>query len=60
MSDTQIIDAVRKMAGTYNRELSVMIMAEVISVDLATRSCICNPLSGRVKLPYGCAADGRG
>lgn len=46
MSDTRIIDAVRKMAGTYNKELSVMVVAEVVSVDMATRSCVCNPLSG--------------
>jgi len=46
MSDTAIIDVIRKAAGTHGTDFATMVVAEVTAVNIASRACTCKPLSG--------------
>ena len=46
MSDRAIIEAIRKMAGDHKNDVVTYVNAEVVSVDLSSRTCVCSAIDG--------------
>ena len=46
MSDRAIIESIRKMAGTDKNDLCHYVNAEVLSVDMDSRTCECKAIDG--------------
>jgi hypothetical protein len=49
MSDRQTQEAIQKIAGTFNKDNVTMVFCTVSSVDQASRTCNCTPISGNAE-----------
>lgn len=49
MSDRAIIEAIRKITGDHKRDNITYVNAEVISVSVESRSCVCNAIDGHTE-----------